>query len=390
MTAPGGPQKIIQSRPRRVQLVLRDAEVVRGGVFLNEGQSLGPYLGSRKGGWVNVVNAEWVGQEETSNHAVIQADHILLATSLDGDIPVYGATAAPTPREVILALEDGSRLRGVLHLAEKQRLSDYLSACGRFIPLLEAARSPRDGTSGDVAVNAAAVRTIKDAKVFAPGAMEAAADAGGEPKPAAPAPVNREVVQRESGTLEVLTAGRVPDRRAPRAEPLIAHHTPPLVVTPSPGPELTPEQRELNAWLARHWLVQLGAGAQLLPPDPRTLPASPSLEEVWHALATCNEMADAELGVHVAAGFKLPVADLDDVMALALHEVPERIARKLNALPLRTDGKVLTLAVADPSSMEIEQQVGFVTRQRLQFEIAPPAEIRGAIDWHYAQAAPAS
>lgn len=395
MTVPGASQKIIRSGPRLVQFEMRDAEVVRGGLYLNEGQSLGPYLGSRKGGWVNVVNAEWPAQNETANHAVLQADHVRLAWSPDGDVPVHGATAAPTPREVVLTLEDGSTMRGVLHLAEKQRLTDYLTACGKFIPVLGAARSPSFSALGDVAVHAASVRSIRDAKVFAPGSMDVAPDAGGEahaataPKPAPkPAPgevVQRDVVRRPSGPIEVLTEGRVPDRRAPRAEPIVEHHTPSLAVGVSPGLDLTADQLKLADWLSRHWLVQMGTGAQLLPPDPRALPARPTLADVWHAVAQRNDMADAELSVHVAAGFRLPVANLDDVQAGVIAAVPERVARKLNVLPLRSDGKVLQLAVSDPSSLDIEQQVGFVTHQRLQYEIAAPAEIRGAIDWHYAK-----
>lgn len=391
MTA-GASQKVIHSRPRLVQFEMRDAEMVRGGLYLNEGQSLGPYLGSRKGGWVNLVNAEWPAQNETANHAVIQADHVRLAWAPDGDVPVHGATTAPTPRDVILTLEDGSSLRGVLHLAEKQRLTDFLAACGKFIPVLEAARSPSFAALGNVAVHAASVRSIRDAKVFAPGSMDIALDAGGEAHPAAaaPKPVRREVVQRDvvrraSGPIEVLTEGRVPDRRVPRGEPIVEHHTPSLAVGVSPGPDLTDDQLKLADWLSRHWLVQMGTGALLLPPDPRALPARPALADVWHAVAQRNDMADAELAVHVAAGFRLPVANLDAVQATAIANVPERVARKLNVLPLHSDGKVLRLAVSDPSSMDIEQQVGFVTHQRLQFEIAAPAEIRGAIDWHYAK-----
>jgi len=382
MTHPGGPQKLIQSRARRVRLALRDGDVVEGGIFLNEGQALAPYLGSRKGGWVNIVHAEWLALHETSNHAVIQADHILLASSIDGDIPVYGATASPTEREVIVALDDGTKLLGILHLAEKQRLSDYLTACGKFIPVLGGTRLPSNDAMGDVAVNSTCVRTIKDARVFAPGAMDAApdpVDAHGTGKP-----VNRDVVHRESGAFEVLTEGRVPDRRVGAPQP-VKTGTPPLAVKAAPGPALTAPQKRLAEWLSRHWLVQLGAGAQLVPPDPRTLAEEPTLSDVWHALATQNDMADGELGVHVAAGFKLPVANLDAVQPYALEEVPLRVARKLNVIPLRSDGKTLVLAVSDPSSMEIEQQVGFVTRQKLEYEIAPPAEIRGAIDWHYAE-----
>src|ERR1039457_6609441 len=105
MTLPGTPQKSnIQSRPRRARIVLRDGEIVDGGIFLNEGQALAPYLGSRKGGWVNIINAKWEAEDETHSHAVLQADHILMATSIDGDIPVYGSTAGAAMRDVDMTL----------------------------------------------------------------------------------------------------------------------------------------------------------------------------------------------------------------------------------------------------------------------------------------------
>jgi hypothetical protein len=87
--------------------------------------------------------------------------------------------------------------------------------------------------------------------------------------------------------------------------------------------------------------------------------------------------------VHVAWVFMLPVASLDDVAASALQAVPEKVARKLGVLPLRIEGKFLDLAVSDPTSMEIEQQLGFVSKLALRLSIATPTDIRGALDWHY-------
>jgi hypothetical protein len=384
MTQPGGPPRLTQSRPRQVHLVLRDGAVVEGGIFLNEGQALAPYLGSRKGGWVNIVNALWLAEGETSNHAVLQSDHILLATSIDADIPIYPASAQPMLREVDVAIEDGTRVRGVLHLAAKQRLSDFLHSCGKFVPLLNARRLPGDTELGDVAVNALAIRVIRDATLLAPGPIEAAPEGASEARASVSMPYNREIVSRESSAFEVITEGRVPDRRIGKTYTSpVPVGTPALAIHEPNEENLTDDERRLADWLSRHWLVQLGAGAQLLPPDPRQLSAEPTIEDVWHGLAMRNGMADGEVAIQVAAAFRLPVADLDRVTAEALAEIPEKFARKVFSIPLRIEGKDLVLAVADPSSLEIEQQVGFITRMRLRFEIATPANIRGALDWHY-------
>ena len=374
MTTAGGPQKVLQSRPRRAYLVLRDGEVVEGGLYLSEGQALAPYLGSRKGGWVNLINAVWLAAGESSNHAVMQADHIMFAASIDGDIPVFAVTALPTVRDVDVALEDGTRIRGAVHLAEKQRLSDFLTSCGKFVPVLGARRFPEDELLGDVAINSAAVRTVRDATVAGEHTMDVGAGAPPSPHPAK-VPAEMGNIVRRVGIPYV-----APPSTLPQGTPVLA------VKDPVAG-DLTPDQRELAHWLSRHWLVQLGAGAQLAPPDPRTLPPQPTLEAVWHGLAERNAITDSELAVHVASAFRLAVANLDGVTAEALAIIPEKLARKLAVLPQRVDGKTLVVAVSDPSSMEIEQQIGFITRQRLVMEIAPPADIRGGLDWHYGQSA---
>jgi len=376
-----------------VRIVLRDGEVVEGGIYLNEGQALAPYLGTRKGGWVNMIKAKWLAEDETHNHAVLQADHILLAISMDGDIPVYGSTAGSATRDVDIALEDASHVRGTLHLLERQRLSDYLHSCGKFLPVLSALRTPPGDSVGDCAVNCLAIRVIRDAKLIDSSSTEEVPDNSAEARASMsmsamddlaplPHPVQKEVVRRTTGSIEVITEGRHPDRRLGRS------YTSPtgsqaLAVKEPASMELSAAQRELSEKLARHWLVQLATGAQLAPPDPREMTVAPGLEEIWAGLARRNEMAEAELAVQVAAAFKLPVANLDEVSPEALASIPERIARKLGVIPVGGDAKNLVIALSDPSSMEIEQQLGFVTRKRLLFQVAPPSDIRGALDWHY-------
>lgn len=382
MTSPRVSQKPSASRPRLARLVLRDGVVIEGGFYLNDGQSLAPYLASRKGGWVNIVGAKWAGEPDTHNHAVLQADQVLLAASLDGDIPVHRALAGAVAREVDLLLDDGTRIQGTMMLGDRQRLSDYLFSCGKFMPVLGARRRPGGETLGDIALNALCVKVVRGASLLTPDVEIMEPET--EPRPARQsgsfATVTRDVVRRESGSFEVITEGRTPDRRSGASTP----HWASVVSAPdATAAQLTPAQRELGERLTRHWLVQLGLKAQLLPPDPRELPPSPTLEQLWHAIAVRNDMADAELAVHVAWSFTLPIASLDDVSPAALHAIPEKVARKLGVLPIRVDGKQLEIAVSDPSSVEIDQQLGFVTKLTPKLSIATPADIRNAIDWHY-------
>jgi hypothetical protein len=358
MTSPVSKNKnVVQSRPRRVRIVLRDREVVDAFVFLTEGQALAPYLGTRKGGWVNLVDPSQSTRHETRHHTVLQAERILFALSPDRDIPVVGASASPNEREVDLTLEDGSQMSGKLRLAPLQRLADYLHSCGKFLPLLDATLLSANESIGDCVVNCIVIRTISDAQVFEPGSMAVEGDSDVEPQPPAEAP---------EGPVG----------------------SPPLAVSEPAKAELTDEQRAMAVTLARHWLVQLATGAGLLPPDPRDLPASPSLEEIWSSLAKRNELMDADITAFVAAAFKLPIATFDQLSPAVLASIPERVARKLGVIPVSGDAKNLVVAISDPCSMEIEQQLQFVTAKRLQFHIAPPSEIHGALDWNYRASAP--
>ena len=157
------PPRSLQSKPRRVHLVLRDGAEVEGGVFLNDGQALAPYLSTRKGGWVNLVNAQWIlPVEEQVNHAVVQADHVLYAYAPDGDVPVHGLTGQISVRDVEVTLTNDARIRGQLNIADRQRLSDFLHTVGKFIPISAVHRSDTDLLVGDIALNHAAVRVLRD------------------------------------------------------------------------------------------------------------------------------------------------------------------------------------------------------------------------------------
>jgi hypothetical protein len=154
------------------------------------------------------------------------------------------------------------------------------------------------------------------------------------------------------------------------------------------APPLSPAEQERAARVARHWLVLLCAGAKLLPPDPGALTDPPQLEQIWRGIATANDMAEAELTVLVAEAFHLDVADLNECTPEAIAVVPDKIAVRLGILPLKVDGKVLTIAVSDPTSLDIEQQLEFVTKLTLHMVLASPADIHVAIEWHYRDAPP--
>ncbi|MFI5312008.1 MAG: hypothetical protein ACHQQ3_12285 [Gemmatimonadales bacterium] len=358
--------RTVQSRPRPAHFVLMDGVEIAGGLYLNDGQVLAPYLGSRKGGWVNVVNAKWLKEDRVLGHAVLQANQILMAWSPGGEIPVAGPIAGSAPREVEVLLVDGSQWRGVLHLGDRQRMSDFLFNCGQFLPLLEAKRAPEGGVVGDVALNSAEVRLVRDTKVFTPSALSSAVAEDRGTTPAGTTTVTRLGLRTPTGT-----------------------QTPPGARTPS-GPQ-TPvggtSTVRRQPRLSGHWLVQLATKSALEKPDAKAVEGDLSVQSVWRALAEKNDMADGELAAHVAASFHLPIANLDAASPEALAIVPEAVARALGVLPLRVENRQLFLAVSDPSETEIIRQIVPLTRLRLEYEIATPRDIQGAIAWFYAPGA---
>lgn len=378
----------VQSRPRKVHIILRDGDVVDGGLYLTDSQALAPYLGTRKNGWVNVVNAVWRREGEVHRHAVLQTEHIVIASAPDRDYPVQPESQTGVPRSVDILLHDGTRVQGNLFLAERQRLSDFLSTCGAFLPLL-AARRVHDGDPlGDVAVNGGCVKAVRDAKVFGAGEGAGASGEWGQQRPTPEKPIdvtrplNRELVRRLTGDFEVITPGRENDRRVGE----IPLPTPPAgsaSVHQQGDSGLSAADRKRAEVLGTHWLVRLAAENRLAPPDPRTLSDTPSLVDLWRSVAAANEIAEGELSIIVASTHGIHVADLNGVMPEALAEIPEKIAKRLGVLPLTVKDGFLTVAVSEPDSFEIEQQLRFLTKLRLRREVGTPADIRGAIDWHY-------
>ncbi len=376
------------SKPRPVHIVMRDGKTVHGGIYLNEGQALAPYLASRKSGWVNVIEARWSAEHETHHHVVLQADHFLLALPLEAGTPVHGRAADSAVRDVVISLEDATTVRGELHLSERQRLVDYLHACGRFLPVLNATRGPGNERLGDCAVNCLAIREVRDAQVFAPNSMAIATEPGTNAAPSEQPIADADLLARRSGATRVVPAGPIRDRRTDPTGSRLTREPSGADEDSTPAAARLEAQRDLADWLDGHWLVRIGSRAQLAPPDPAALTTSPTLEEVWTALADRNHMAPAELSVLVASAFGLSVANLDQATEAAIQAIPEELARTLGVVPLTSSALSLVVATSDPSSMDIEQQLRLVTPRRIQFRIAAPSDIRAALDRHYAAFGP--
>lgn len=423
MTLPVRPpaSRTLQSKPRIVRLVLRDGSEVEGGIFLNPGQALAPYLGSRKGGWVNLVEATWILPAEAKvAHAVLQADHVMYAYGVGTDVPVHSVSGvAIAVRTIEVTLTNDTRIRGDLAIADRQRLSDFLHTSGKFIPIVGAIRVDTGLNVGDIALNHSAVRVLHDTgprgretPTGTPHAGIPVTKAGPPPRaslangiPAVPAPVapaagrsvSQTPIQGPDAAYVLETPAPAEGERRERIRPSIRLNM--SDDAESPIEEFEPSEIEgpysapvnaLAARAARHWLSLLAERYGLAPADPRRLSPAVTTEELWIGIARANDLGLEELAVHVGASFRLPVARLDRIEQAAIAQLDGAIARKHTVCPVRVDDRWLVVASSDPTDRELEPVLRTATGRAIAFEVAPAEAIRGALDWWYRAAPPAN
>lgn len=163
MTAPSG--RIRAQEHKRLHVVMRDGSLVEGSIHIGEDMSLVAFLGSRKGGWMNMVDAQRAKVDEPTGHLIVQTDLVVLISAPDENvIMVSQAGAGAGERHVELHLIGGKTIRGTMFLAPMQRLSDYLHHGGKFAGITKASLHPDNRQIGDVAVNTAAIAMIREAR----------------------------------------------------------------------------------------------------------------------------------------------------------------------------------------------------------------------------------
>lgn len=150
---------------KRIHVVLRDATLLEGSIFIAEEMSLVAFLGNRKGGYMNMVDARRPRLREAPGHLIVQTELVVLASAPDRNLTVTGtAGAGADEREVEVHLLGGKALRGVMFVAPKQRMSDYLHQCGKFVGLARASFIDDGVEVGDVAINTSALAMVREAR----------------------------------------------------------------------------------------------------------------------------------------------------------------------------------------------------------------------------------
>ncbi len=107
-------------------------------------------------------------------------------------------------------------------------------------------------------------------------------------------------------------------------------------------------------------------------------------KQIGQILIDLNEITERELAQAVATQLDIPFVDLRSEVPDqdALGRISDRTARKLNALPLRTDNESIEIVFSEPtldSLAELKKETGL----RIRARVAPATEVRRAIDSSY-------
>ncbi len=108
-----------------------------------------------------------------------------------------------------------------------------------------------------------------------------------------------------------------------------------------------------------------------------------STDDAWEVAARVCGMTETDLARHVATHYRLGVADVEAVQPQALKLVPEKVAHRYQVFPLREDDRHLIVATSDPTDLDAEQALGFISGRTPVFEVVPPGALREAIDACY-------
>ncbi len=94
---------------------------------------------------------------------------------------------------------------------------------------------------------------------------------------------------------------------------------------------------------------------------------------------------ETEVVKMLARQYRMPAVDLSrfEVDTRLLKLIPAELASKHIVLPLKRDGRQLTVAIADPTAMGVIEDLKFITRYDIVAVLAGEYSMRGAIEKYY-------
>ncbi len=133
----------------------------------------------------------------------------------------------------------------------------------------------------------------------------------------------------------------------------------------------------------QHWIVAVARAAGLPGTEHLDVASDTPMAGAWSLTALHAGLTEEDLAAHVAAHYRLAVADPASADPHARHLLPARVARKHQALPLRYTDRWLWVASADPVAMEAEREIAHVSGRSIHFEVAPPGAVAIAVEAAY-------
>ncbi|MCP4293051.1 MAG: type IV-A pilus assembly ATPase PilB [bacterium] len=109
---------------------------------------------------------------------------------------------------------------------------------------------------------------------------------------------------------------------------------------------------------------------------------------IGQALVKTGAVDEVTFTKHLGKVFSIPVIDLakTEIEIECIERIPDDVARKFQVLPISRAGRVLTLAMANPSNIFAIDDIKFITGLEVQSVVAGEMAIKGAIDKYYASA----
>ncbi|HWO90245.1 MAG TPA: type IV-A pilus assembly ATPase PilB [Gemmatimonadales bacterium] len=106
-----------------------------------------------------------------------------------------------------------------------------------------------------------------------------------------------------------------------------------------------------------------------------------------YALVKLGFVQETEITKMLARQYRMPAVDLSrfEVDPKIVKMIPADLATKNLVLPLKRDGRTLTVAMADPTNLGVIDDLKFITRCDIFPVIAGEYTLKNAIDKHYEQ-----
>jgi type IV pilus assembly protein PilB len=182
------------------------------------------------------------------------------------------------------------------------------------------------------------------------------------------------VAERAAPTLVAI-------RPTPMAAPVA---NPPASPPGAPAGGLAAPQRDrLGEMLVKEGLItreQLAAALQ---------EQQQSGTRLGFALVKLNLVSETDVVRMLARQFRIPAVDISkfEVDPKIAKLIPSELATKHTVLPLKRDGRTLTVAFADPNALGVIDDLKFITRYDIFPVLAGEYTMRQAIEKHYEQPA---